>query len=166
MFSPLHRLCPPVRFKSGLSSGDSHNSARTAISSRLCGPNTFPPLQILHMFRKNSVSDCARALFVIAKALRPRISLRTRSAHACAVQTRFRPSNFHKCFEFFSIKCTGFVRLGPALLRLSHAWPFSARNAITRIRPVHFSIVFAKMLGLNAPGPCSSAPKPCFTEFH
>ena len=35
MFSPLHRLRPPGRCKVWLSSGDSHNSARTAIRSRL-----------------------------------------------------------------------------------------------------------------------------------
>ena len=130
MFSPLHRLCPPGRCNFRLGSGDWHNSARTAIRSRLCGPKTFSPLPILHLFRENALFYCARALFVSAQALRPRISLKTRSAHACAVQTRFRPSRFGAFSEPFSLKCTGLLRLGPALLRLSHAWPFFARNAI------------------------------------
>ena len=72
----------------------------------------------------------ARALFLSAQAWRLRISLKTRSAHACAVQTRFRPSLFGVFFEPFSLKCIGLLRFGAALLRLSHAWPFSARNAI------------------------------------
>ena len=130
MFSPLDRLCPPPRCKVGLGSAGFHNSARTAIRSRLCGPNTFLPLPGLHTFREKSTFYLARALFLSARAWRHRISRKTRSAHACAVQTHFRPSLFGVFFEPFSLKCIGLLRFGAALLRLSHAWPFSARNAI------------------------------------
>ena len=54
----------------------------------------------------------------------------TRSAHACAVQTRFRPANLAMIFEPFSLKCVGLQRLGPALLHLSHAWLISTRKTI------------------------------------
>ena len=128
MFSPLHKLGPPPRFRSGLLCADSHNSTRTAIRSRLCGPNTFSPLPMLHIFRKNFSFYRARALFLSAQAWHLRISLETRSAHACAVQTSFRP--FWNVFCAFIAKMFGLLRFGAALLRLSHAWPFSVRNAI------------------------------------
>ena len=130
MSSPLDRLSGSARCNIRLGSAGSHNSARTAIRSRLCSPNTFLPLPILHTFREKSTFYRARALFLSAQAWRLRISLKTRSAHACAVQTRFRPSLFGVFFEPFSLKCIGLLRFGAALLRLSHAWPFSARNAI------------------------------------
>ena len=130
MFSPLHRLGPPTRCMVGLGSAGSHNSARTAIRSRLCSPNTFLPLPILHTFHEKSNLYRTRTLFLSAQAWRLRIPLKTRSAHACAVQTRFRPSLFGVFFEPFLLKLIGLLRFGAALLRLSHAWPFSARNAI------------------------------------
>ena len=153
MFSPLHRLCPPGRCNSRLSSAGSHNSARTAIRSRLCSPNTFLPLPILHTFYDKSICYRTRALFLSAQAWRPRISLKTRSAHACAVQTLFRPSFFGGFFKPFSLKCIGLLHFGAALLRLSHAWPFSTRNAIpSRLcspnthSPRPFFHLFAEML--------------------
>ena len=110
MFSPLR---PPVRFRSGLLCGDFHNSATTAIRSRLCGPNTFSLLPILHIFRENTVFYCARALFFSAHAWRLRNSLKTRSAHACAVQTRFRPSIFEMFVQHVSRKMHWFAALRP-----------------------------------------------------
>ena len=73
---------------------------------------------------------CARALHFSARALRPRISYKTLSAQACAVQTRFGPSHFGVFFEPFPLKCIGLLCLGSALLHLSHAWPISTRKAI------------------------------------
>jgi len=73
---------------------------------------------------------CARPLLLRARALRPRISHKTLSAHACAVQTCLRPSNFGVFFKPFSLKCIGLLRLGSALLHPSHAWPISTRKAI------------------------------------
>ena len=153
MFSPLDRLSGPGRCNFRLVSADLHNTARNAIRSRLCGPDTFLPLRSLHTFREKSTFYRARALFLSARAWRHRISLKTRSAHACAVQTRFRPSLFGVFFESFSLKCIGLLRFGFALLRLSHAWPFSARNAIrSRLcspnthSPRPFCHFFAEML--------------------
>ena len=140
MLSPLHRLGPPTRFNSGLASGGSHNSARTAIRSRLCGPNTFSPLPVLHVFRRNALFYCAWALLLGAGAWRRQITLKTRSARACAVQTRFRPSHFGVFFEASSLKHTGLLRLGFVLLHLSHAWPFlqETRSAHACAVQIHF----------------------------
>ena len=160
MFSPLLRLCPPPRCGFGLVCGDFHNSARTAIRSRLCGPNILRLSQFCTFFAKIVFFDCARALFLTAQAWRLRISLKTRSAHACAVQTRFRPFIFEECFKYCSLKCTGLLHFCPALLRLSHAWPFSARNEIrSRLcspnthSPRPFFHSFAEMCFFTAPEP-------------
>ena len=160
MFSPLHRLRPPARCSFGLASGGLHNSARTAIRSRLCNPNTFSPLPILHTCREKYIFYCARALFLSTQVRRLRISLKTRSAHACAVQTRFRPFHLGVFFEPFPLKDIGLLRFGPALLRLSHAWPFSARNAIrSRLcspnthSPRLFFHFFTEMCFFTAPEP-------------
>ena len=113
MFSPLHRLGPSIRCNFELSSGDSHNSARTAIRSRLCAPNTFPPLPIFTLFRENVFFYSARALLLSAHAWRLRISLKTRSARACAVQTRFRPSICGVFVEPCFVKMYWFAALRP-----------------------------------------------------
>ena len=85
--------------------------------------------KIVH-FCENVVFTVPEPFFLSAHACRLRISLKTRSAHACAIQTRFRPSHFKVFFHLLLLKCIGFVRPGPALLWLSHAWLFSARNTI------------------------------------
>ena len=130
MFSPLLRLCPPARCESGLLCGDLHNSARTAIRSRLCGPNTVSPLPVLHLFCGNTFFYCARALLLSARAWRRRVSLKTRYAPP----VRSKHASTHPILECFFVilldKITGLLHLGLALLRLSHTWPFSARNAI------------------------------------
>ena len=158
MFSPLDRLLPLVESELRWVARDFYNSARTAIRSRLCGFNTFSPLPTLHIFRENVFFHCARTLFLSAQAWRLRISLKTRSAYACAVQPRFRPSILGVCFKPFSLKCTGLLHFGPALLRPSHAWPFSTRNAIrSRLcgpnmhSPRHFFRLFPEMCFFYCP---------------
>ena len=115
---------------------------------------------------------CARALFLSAQAWHLRISLKTRSARACAVQTHFRPSPFRMFFTPFSFKFTGLLRLGPALLRLSHAWPFSARNAIrSRLCSPNTLLSFPillfsrKCFVLLRPSPAFLLPSPASPDF-
>ena len=76
MFSPLHRLGPPPRCEFRLVCNGSHNSARTAIRFRLCGPNTFSPFQSLHLFRKNALFYFTQAVFLSVQAWRLRNSLK------------------------------------------------------------------------------------------
>ena len=100
-------------------------------SARACAVQTrFRLSQFCTFFGKIRFFFCARALLLSAQAWHLRISLKTRSAYACAVQTRFRPSILGVFFNLFSLRCPGLLRFGPALLRLGHAWPFSARTAI------------------------------------
>ena len=129
MFNPLHRLCPPARCNLRLICNGFHSSARTAIRSRLCGPNTFSPLPNLHIFLEN-----ARFLPRPSPSFK-RPSLASPNFPKSAIRSRLcgpnpLPSPFRVFFEPFSLKSIGLLRLGPALLRLSHTWPFSARNAI------------------------------------
>ncbi len=105
-------------------------SARNAIRSRLCSPNTHSPRPFFDFFGEMLVFYCARAFLLSARALRPRISHQTLSAYACAVQTRLRPSNLGVFFKPFSLKYIGLLRLGSALLHPSHARPISTRKAI------------------------------------
>ena len=64
-------------------------------SKHAFAPSTF------NVFRGNVFFYCARARLLSAQAWRPRISHKTLSAHACAVQTRFRPSHFELVFKLF-----------------------------------------------------------------
>ena len=93
-------------------------------SKHALAPSIFPSVPAEMCF-----CYCSRAIFLSARALRPRIS-HTLSAHACAVQTRFRPSNLGVFFNAFSLKRMGLQRLGSALLHLSHARRISTRKAI------------------------------------
>ena len=119
MFSPLDRLLPLFESGSRWVARGFYNSARTAIRSRLCGPNTFPPLPIFTFCREDTLFYCARALFFSAHAWRLRNSFKTQSAHACAIQTRFRPSHLGVFFQPFSLKCNGLLRFGFAKMTFS-----------------------------------------------
>ena len=57
---------------------------------------------------------------------------------------------FSVCFlNLFSLKSIGLLRLGPALLRLNHTWPFSARNAIrSRLCGCFLTLFSVKSIGL------------------
>ena len=68
------------------------------ISPFLCAPNTHSSRLFLHVFRESASSYCARALLLCAQALLHRILQETRSADACAVQTRVRPVHFSTFF--------------------------------------------------------------------
>ena len=159
MFNPLHRLCPPARCKSGLGSAGSHDSARTAIRSRLCGPNMLSSFSLLQILRNNALFCCGRALLLSARAWRHQISLKMRSAFVCAVQTRFRACNLG---VFLSLFCYN-VMVCCAQALVYCAKPCLAvfckkRDPLTpvrskRIRPVHLCTFFVKMLCLTAPEP-------------
>ena len=118
-------------------------------SARACAVQARFRLSQFCTFSHRKLFDCARAPFLSAQAWRLRICLATRSAYACAVQARVRPSHLGVLLEPFSLKCTGFVRLGLALLRLSHAWLFSARNVIRS----------------RLCGPTTYSPRPFFRSF-
>ena len=62
--------------------------------------HAFAPL-IFHFFRGNVFFYVARAFLLSARALCPRISHTTLSAHACAIETRFRPSTSGVFFGIF-----------------------------------------------------------------
>ena len=172
MFTPLHRLCPPARCNSELSCGDSHNSARTAIRSRLCNPNTLAPIQFWHVFstlfiemhrfaarrlcftapkpclayfyKKNDPLTPVRSKYTFAPAFCKRLLskcaallgpgsalLRPGPALPREVPTLPRPSPALPPLGSASLcQDPALLRRGLAVLRLSHAWPFSARNAI------------------------------------
>ena len=91
--------------------------------------HAFAP-SIFAFFRESAWSYCARALLFCPQALLHRISLETRSAHACAVQTHFRPLLCGVFLKPFSAKCDALLRLGPALLRLRRTLLISARKAL------------------------------------
>ena len=76
---------------------------------------------------RSTLFYCTRALLLSARARRRRISLKTRSACDCAVETRFRPPHLKLFFDIFPNMYWFAV---PRLCFSAPKPPFSAGNAI------------------------------------
>jgi len=178
-FAPFSRKCafllrPSPFFKRP--SLASPNFPKNAIRSRLCGPNTLPPLPFSILFyaffAKMHWFAAPRPCFTAPK---PHLAVfRKKRDPLAPVQSKhaFVPPHF----ALFSRKCFVLLRPSPAFLCPSPASPNFARKAI-RLRlcgpntlpSIPFWSVFVaflfKVRCSAAPRPCFAAPRPWFADF-
>ena len=86
-FNTHNTFCPPIWCNSRLISDKIHDSARKAIRTRRCGPNTLLPTPFLGLFHQNAGPCCAQAL-ICSQALLCRILTERRSPPACFAAAR------------------------------------------------------------------------------
>ena len=162
MFNPSHRLGLPPRFSSGLVSGDFHNSARTAIRSRLCGPNTFSPLPMLDVFRGFFVSLRPSPFFKRPGLASPNFPKNTIRSRLCGPNTL--PSiHLWSVFWCFFAKMHWFAALRPCFTAPKPCLAVfcKKRDPLTPVRSKH---AFAPSIFPFFPRKCVffTAPEPFF----